>query len=93
MSPSNFNALGCLDQILWKGAGTPPVLKEIKKPSAYRVKPFWRYSTKTPQGANLNLPLPPPQSTKRIKGDFLLSNFEIQLRLTLKVQSFFFNRH
>ena len=32
MSPPNFNALGCLDQILWKGGGkTPPQCYNEKK--------------------------------------------------------------
>ena len=36
----NFNALGCLDQILWTWVELPPPQchDEIKKPSAYRVK-------------------------------------------------------
>ena len=38
--PPSFNALGCLDQILWKGVDPPPppVLQRHKKASAYRAK-------------------------------------------------------
>ena len=43
ISPPNFNALGCLDQILWKG-WNPQCYNEIKKPSAYRVKLGFHYS-------------------------------------------------
>ena len=39
ISPPNFSALGCLDQILWTGVESPPVLQRDKKTSAYRVKP------------------------------------------------------
>ena len=37
ISPPSFNALGCLDQILWKG-GTPQCYNEIEKLGANRVK-------------------------------------------------------
>ena len=32
ISPPSLNALGCLDQILWKGTDPPSVLQEDKKP-------------------------------------------------------------
>ena len=36
--PPNFNALGCLNQILWTGVEKPlQCYDEIKKPIAYRV--------------------------------------------------------
>ena len=32
MSPGNFNALGCLDEVLWTAGGKdPPVLQRDKK--------------------------------------------------------------
>ena len=40
INPPSFNALGCLDQILWKGSGPPSATTT----SAYRVKGGWRYS-------------------------------------------------
>ena len=33
INPLSFNALECLDQILWKGVEAPTVLQRDKKPS------------------------------------------------------------
>ena len=46
INPPTFNALGCLNQILWKGVEPPPpptpMPQRDKKPSAYRVEGLLR---------------------------------------------------